>query len=90
MQDFEDLILEAKRNDQDLSQIVPKKPNWDLRRDVQPMLDKLKLETKKAIRKILQERVEKDDDGSSSGSDSDSDSDDGSSGSSSSSSSDEE
>merc|ERR550525_44332 len=58
LQDFEDLITKAKQNEQDLSQIVPKKANWDLKRDVQPMLDKLKLLTQKAIRDSLKKRME--------------------------------
>lgn len=33
--------------------IAPKKPNWDLRRDVQKKLDKLERRTQKAIYKIM-------------------------------------
>merc|ERR1719220_668059 len=67
--EFTELIEQAERNDQDLSQIVPKKANWDLKRDVQPQLDKLKISTKMMIREILKERVDQNE---SSGSDSDS------------------
>ncbi|KAJ0106442.1 hypothetical protein Patl1_19276 [Pistacia atlantica] len=36
--------------------IAPKKPNWDLRRDVQKKLDKLERRTQKAIYKIMEEQ----------------------------------
>ncbi|GAA0148752.1 RNA splicing factor [Lithospermum erythrorhizon] len=35
--------------------IAPKKPNWDLRRDVQKKLDKLERRTQKAIFQLMQE-----------------------------------
>lgn len=36
--------------------IAPKKPNWDLRRDVQKRLDKLERRTQKAIYELMQEQ----------------------------------
>lgn len=33
--------------------IAPKKPNWDLRRDVQKKLDKLERRTHKALYKLI-------------------------------------
>ena len=33
--------------------IAPKKPNWDLRRDVQKKLDKLERRTQKAMYKLM-------------------------------------
>ncbi|KAK4768180.1 hypothetical protein SAY87_003321 [Trapa incisa] len=47
--------------------IAPKKPNWDLRRDVQKKLDKLERRTQKAMCKIMEEQekqkqIEEDDD----------------------------
>ncbi|OWM62694.1 coiled-coil domain-containing protein 12 [Punica granatum] len=36
--------------------IAPKKPNWDLRRDVQKKLDKLERRTQKAMYKIMEEQ----------------------------------
>ncbi|KAG1361222.1 putative coiled-coil domain-containing protein 12 [Cocos nucifera] len=36
--------------------IAPKKPNWDLRRDVQKKLDKLERRTQKAIYQLMQEQ----------------------------------
>lgn len=37
--------------------IAPKKPNWDLQRDVEQKLQKLEGETKQAIRVLLRERL---------------------------------
>ncbi|KAL8123981.1 uncharacterized protein LOC141717923 isoform X2 [Apium graveolens] len=39
--------------------IAPKKPNWDLRRDVQKKLDKLEKRTQKAIFQLMEEEQEK-------------------------------
>uniref|UniRef100_A0A5B7BH85 Putative coiled-coil domain-containing protein 12 isoform X1 n=1 Tax=Davidia involucrata TaxID=16924 RepID=A0A5B7BH85_DAVIN len=36
--------------------IAPKKPNWDLRRDVQKKLDKLEKRTQKAIIQLMEEQ----------------------------------
>ncbi|KAB1210618.1 Coiled-coil domain-containing protein 12 [Morella rubra] len=36
--------------------IAPKKPNWDLRRDVQKKLDKLERRTQKALYKLMEEQ----------------------------------
>ncbi|WCJ34700.1 Coiled-coil domain-containing protein 12 [Euphorbia peplus] len=36
--------------------IAPKKPNWDLRRDVQKKLDKLEKRTQKAIYKLMEQQ----------------------------------
>ncbi|XWS66187.1 hypothetical protein CRYUN_Cryun05aG0178500 [Craigia yunnanensis] len=36
--------------------IAPKKPNWDLRRDVQKKLDKLERRTQKAIYKLMEQQ----------------------------------
>ncbi|CAN8269888.1 unnamed protein product [Cochlearia groenlandica] len=36
--------------------IAPKKPNWDLRRDVQKKLDKLERKTQKAMSKLMEEQ----------------------------------
>ncbi|ESQ49567.1 hypothetical protein EUTSA_v10021722mg [Eutrema salsugineum] len=38
--------------------IAPKKPNWDLRRDVQKKLDKLERRTQAAMSKLTQEKRE--------------------------------
>ncbi|GAV58946.1 cwf18 domain-containing protein [Cephalotus follicularis] len=57
---FEDPVSAApppleKKEDPFLN-IAPKKPNWDLRRDVQKKLDKLERRTQKAMYKIMVEQ----------------------------------
>lgn len=50
------MICSALGNMQDpFVNIAPKKPNWDLRRDVQKKLDKLERRTQKAMYKIMGE-----------------------------------
>lgn len=39
--------------------VVRKKINWDLKRDIQPKLDKLEKRTQKAIVSLLKQRLEK-------------------------------
>ncbi|CAN4099225.1 unnamed protein product [Withania somnifera] len=46
---------EEKKEDPFLN-IVPKKPNWDLRRDVQKKLDKLEKRTMKALTQLMEKR----------------------------------
>ncbi|XP_071703623.1 uncharacterized protein [Rutidosis leptorrhynchoides] len=61
---FEDPVaseppVEEKKEDPFLN-IAPKKPNWDLRRDVEKKLDKLEKRTQKAIYKLqMMEQQEK-------------------------------
>ena len=43
----------------DLVAMAPKKINWDLKRDIQPKLDKLEKRTQKAIVEMLRDRLEK-------------------------------
>ena len=45
--------------EQDVVAIAPKKINWDLKRDIQPKLDKLQKRTQRAIVELLRERLEK-------------------------------
>ncbi|GMH08520.1 hypothetical protein Nepgr_010360 [Nepenthes gracilis] len=56
---FEEPLLMApppeKKEDPFLN-IAPKKPNWDLRRDVQKKLDKLERRTQKALFKLMEEQ----------------------------------
>ncbi len=40
-----------------LVNVAPKKPNWDLKRDIQPKLDKLERRTQRAIIEIMREQV---------------------------------
>jgi coiled-coil domain-containing protein 12 len=43
--------------DSSLTAMAPKKINWDLRRDIQPKLDKLEKRTQKALVQLLRERL---------------------------------
>lgn len=60
---FEDPVAAAPLTSEDMEDpfvnIAPKKPNWDLRRDVQKRLDKLERRTLKAIYQLMQEEKEK-------------------------------
>jgi len=42
----------------DLFKLQPKKPNWDLKRDVQRKLERLHVQTDNAIARIVRERIE--------------------------------
>ena len=42
-----------------LTSMAPKKINWDLKRDIQPKLDKLERRTQKLIVQLLKERLAK-------------------------------
>ncbi|KAL2553383.1 mRNA splicing factor [Forsythia ovata] len=60
---FEDPVLmapppEEKKEDPFLN-IAPKKPNWDLRRDVQKKLDKLERRTQKAMVTLMEQEEAK-------------------------------
>ncbi|KAG9441997.1 hypothetical protein H6P81_017851 [Aristolochia fimbriata] len=53
---FEDPVTApppAEKVDDPFLNIAPKKPNWDLKRDVQKKLDKLERRTQKAIYKLV-------------------------------------
>ncbi|KAG5966974.1 hypothetical protein E4U58_002347 [Claviceps cyperi] len=41
----------------DLFKLQPKKPNWDLKRDLQPKLDVLSVRTENAIARLVRERI---------------------------------
>ncbi|KAF6150731.1 hypothetical protein GIB67_020814 [Kingdonia uniflora] len=56
---FEDPIASAQlseKTEDPFVNIAPKKPNWDLRRDVQRKLDKLERRTQKAIIRLMEEQ----------------------------------
>ena len=42
--------------------MAPKKPNWDLKRDVEKKLEKLERRTQRAIYEIIRQRLENDKD----------------------------
>ena len=48
---------EVAENPIDLFNLQPKKPNWDLKRDVEKKLERLKPRTKAAIAKLVRERI---------------------------------
>lgn len=52
--------LADEKNDKaiDLFSLQPKKPNWDLKRDVDKKLEKLDMKTEVAIAKIIRARIE--------------------------------
>ncbi|XP_026397819.1 coiled-coil domain-containing protein 12-like [Papaver somniferum] len=58
---FEDPIAAvpppAEKTEDPFVNIAPKKPNWDLRRDVQKKLDKLERRTQKAIAQLAEEQA---------------------------------
>lgn len=41
----------------DLTSLAPRKPDWDLKRDVAPKLQKLERRTQKAIAELILERL---------------------------------
>ncbi|KAI9256929.1 mRNA splicing factor [Sporodiniella umbellata] len=51
---------EKEKEEVDLFNLAPKKPNWDLKRDVEKKLTKLDKKTQKAIYEIIRLRLEKD------------------------------
>ncbi|MCL7027632.1 hypothetical protein MKW94_013888 [Papaver nudicaule] len=57
---FEDPIAAAppvEKIEDPFVNIAPKKPNWDLRRDIQKKLDKLERRTQKAIAQLAEEQA---------------------------------
>ncbi|TYH73446.1 hypothetical protein ES332_D05G329600v1 [Gossypium tomentosum] len=58
---FEDPVAAAppasEEKEDPFVNIAPKKPNWDLRRDVQKKLDKLERRTQKAIFKLMGKQI---------------------------------
>ncbi len=47
-----------------MSKLAPKKPTWDLKRDVQKKLDKLERRTQRAIAELVAERLRQQNEGS--------------------------
>ena len=46
---------------QDFSNLAPRKPDWDLKRDINPKLAKLEKRTQKAIAELIRERLKEED-----------------------------
>ena len=63
-QEIADLTTKQAEEDEkaekpiDLFKLQPKKPNWDLKRDVQRKLDRLNVQTENAIARLVRERIE--------------------------------
>eukprot|EP01041_Mallomonas_annulata_P007124 gene7124-14492_t len=52
------LTIELEKNKTEELNIVPKKPNWDLKNQISKSLEKLQRRTQRAIVEILQEKLE--------------------------------
>ncbi|EGF78932.1 hypothetical protein BATDEDRAFT_90113 [Batrachochytrium dendrobatidis JAM81] len=48
---------EARNKELDLTNLAPKKPNWDLKRDLNKKLEKLDRKTKKAAANLVRQRL---------------------------------
>ena len=48
-------------NELDFVSLAPRKPDWDLKRDVAPKLEKLERRTQKAIAELIRERLKEED-----------------------------
>ena len=68
-------VHEFPTYDQEQLSLIPRKQNWDLKRDVEGKLKKLDLRTQYVIYELIKEKVAQQSSSSSSGSESDSDSD---------------
>jgi coiled-coil domain-containing protein 12 len=44
---------------QDITNLAPRKPDWDLKRDVAKKLEKLERRTQKAIAELIRDRLKK-------------------------------
>lgn len=54
-----ELLSSKAINEAEICALAPKKVNWDLKRDVQPKLDKLERRTQRAIVELLHQRLER-------------------------------
>ena len=45
----------------DFSNLAPRKPDWDLKRDIAPKLEKLERRTQKAIAELIRDRLKEED-----------------------------
>ena len=46
---------------QDFTNLAPRKPDWDLKRDIAPKLEKLERKTQRAIAELIRERLQQED-----------------------------
>lgn len=54
--DVFDLVFQARHLQDLLANVAPKKPNWDLRRDVESRLSKLERRTQRALAQLAQQQ----------------------------------
>lgn len=47
----------TETNELDLIALAPKRPDWDLKRAIEPRLDRLKKKTERAIAELIRERL---------------------------------
>ncbi len=45
----------------DFTNLAPRKPDWDLKRDIAPKLEKLERRTQRAIAELIRERLQEED-----------------------------
>lgn len=45
----------------DFTNLAPRKPDWDLKRDIAPKLERLEKKTQKAIAELIRERLKEED-----------------------------
>ena len=46
---------------QDFTNLAPRKPDWDLKRDIAPKLEKLERRTQRAIAELIRQRLQEED-----------------------------
>lgn len=51
-------MFQVVLQDLDISSLAPRKPDWDLKRDVAKKLEKLERRTQKAIAELIWERLQ--------------------------------
>lgn len=54
---FINITFQVVLQDLDISSLAPRKPDWDLKRDVAKKLEKLERRTQKAIAELIWERL---------------------------------
>eukprot|EP00128_Syssomonas_multiformis_P014449 Colp12_sorted_trinity150504_noHs@21221 len=60
VKDMVESAKEASNFEVDLDTIAPRKPNWDLKRDVEKKLEKLERRTQRAIHELIRRRLQGD------------------------------
>ena len=58
---LKEYLITKKIYFQDFTNLAPKKPDWDLKRDIGPKLEKLEKRTQKAIAELIRERLKEED-----------------------------